>query len=332
MDKGQGVVVNRLEQYKKGIVEIERPFIGLSYAQALLAKSLITRADPATGIVNDISYQDLANLLTINPAPGRKNSGTPTKQTIRNYIKSIERACGEYFKVISEGQNLQFLFPELPKVFSKIFENREVNTLVNSSDAHENTEENRVFDNEVNLHLNTDVNTPNSAVRKLYFNKNINNNNNAAGMIGNKNLKQPITPNFYPSPETIARAEASGFSFAADANIIQEFIDKNTAWGSEFADFNPVYLCFLVKHAERKQQKSVAPNNLTRSAHERTSIKNNSFEAAMEQVKRDNPNAIAPSAKDLFPASKVIYSEPEHATHLVAMDRANTNLRAAIPY
>lgn len=324
--------MRKIEQYNKAIIEIESPFINISYAQALLAKSLITRADPTTGVVSDISYQDLANLLTINPAPGRKNSGTPTKQTIRNYIKSIERECGEYFKVISEGQNLQFLFPELPKVFSKILENREVNTLVNSSDSHENTEEIRVFDPEVNLHLNTDVNPPNSVVRKLYFNKNINNNNNTVKMIGSKNLKQPISPNFYPSPDTIARAVASGYSFAADANIIEEFIDKNTAWGSEFADFNPVYLCFLVKHAERKQQKSSAPNNLTRSARERTSIKNNSFEAAMEQVKRDNPDAIAPSTQDLFPASKVIYSELEHATHLVAMDRANTNLRAAIPY
>ena len=295
--------MNNLEQYNKGRREIEKPFIGLPDGSPSLIKSLITLANPLTGIVSDISYHELAKLLTINPAPGRKESGTPTKQTIRNYIKSIERECGEYFKVISEGQKLQFLFPELPKIFSKFFENKELNIGVNSSNTQENTEENGFVDDTVNTELNTEVNTPNPAVKKLFIN--INNNNNLGEMIGNKSIKQPISPDFYPNLETLTRAIASGHSNAADAHVIQEFIDKNKAWGSEFADFNPVYLCFLAKDAERKQQKFVAPNNLTRRInHERTSFKNNSYDAAMEQVNRNNPDACAPSEQRFIPSLK----------------------------
>lgn len=324
------IIHNRLQavvDYHKERAKIESLFIGLPDGSASLIKSLITLADPLTGIVSNISHHELAKLLTINPAPGRKESGTPTKQTIRNYIKSIERECGEYFKVISEGQKLQFLFPELPKVFNKIFENKELNTGVNSSNTQVNTEENGFLDDAVNTELNTEVNTPNPAVKKLFININNNNNNNLGEMIGNKNIKQPISPDFYPSLETLTRAIASGYGNAADAHVIQEFIDKNKAWGSEFADFNPVYLCFLAKDAERKQQKFVAPNNLTRRInHERTSFKNNSYDAAMEQVNFNNPDACAPSEHGLFPATQISCRALKHTTHTVALEGVDPNL------
>ena len=153
-------IKNKLEaivSFNKARLDVERPFIGCPYGPALLIKSLINLADPETGIVCDVSYHDLAKLLEINPAPGRKESGTPSKQTIRNYVKSIERECGEHFKVISKGQSLKFLFPELPKAFSKIFENTEVNILINSMNTDENINENIVFDAGVNTELNIDV-------------------------------------------------------------------------------------------------------------------------------------------------------------------------------
>jgi hypothetical protein len=295
LDKGQGVVVNRLEQYKKGIVEIERPFIGLSYAQALLAKSLITRADPATGIVNDISYQDLANLLTINPAPGRKNSGTPTKQTIRNYIKSIERECGKYFKVISEGQNLQFLFPELPKIFSKIFEDREVNTQVNSSNAHKNTEENKVFDDVVNIHLNTDVNPPNSAVKKLFININNKHNKQTHEKIGDKKL---ITENFYPSAATIEQAHRLGFTKVTDPDEIKDFIKYNLERKTLWVDHNPLFLKWL--------ERDFSPNgsiNLVKNNKNGTGINHN------EHSSHQSSTAYQPTLEDLRKRNEQIIRE-----------------------
>lgn len=66
-----------IDRYNKYIIEVEKAFIGQPYASLLIIKSLITLADTSNGIVNNISYNELAKLLTINPAPGRKNSGTP---------------------------------------------------------------------------------------------------------------------------------------------------------------------------------------------------------------------------------------------------------------
>lgn len=318
-----------IDCYNKYIREIEKAFMGLPYASSIIVKSLVTLADSSTGIVNDIKYNELAKLLTVNPAPGRKSSGTPTKQSIRNYIKSIERECGEYFKVISEGQSLKFLFPQLPTIFSKIFENTEVNTLTNPVNNQENIDEKVVFDEEVNIELNTEVNIPNPRVKKLFININNNTNNNNLGEeIGNKNLKQLVSPNFYPSQKTIARAIASGYSFATDSNIIQEFIDKNTAWGSTFADFNPIYLSFLAKHAERKQQEPMISNTQTRSINnERASPKVNSYDAALETVARFNQNACKPSTEELFPTSKVISAELEYRPCVLALDGTHQNLR-----
>ena len=325
-------IINKLQAvicFNKARIDVERPFIGFPYGPALLIKSLINLADPATGIVYDVSYHDIAKLIEINSAPGRKESGTPSKQTIRNYIKSIERECGEYFKVVSEGQSLKFLFPQLPKIFSKIFENTEVNTLTNPVNNQENIDEKVVFDEEVNIELNTEVNIPNPCVKKLFININNNTNNNNLGEeIGNKNLKQLISPNFYPSQKTIARAIASGYGFATDSNIIQEFIDKNTAWGSTFADFNPIYLSFLAKHAERKQQEPMISNTQTRSTNnERASPKVNSYDAALEAVARFNQNACKPSTEELFPTSKVISAELEYRPCVLALDGTHQNLR-----
>ena len=312
-----------LNKYNKARLLIESRFKGLPHSHSSLIKSIISLADPSTGIVKDICWGELSLILVITPAPGRKNAGTPSKQTIRNYIKSIVRECGDYFKVISEGQSLQFLFPEIPKIFNKLVENREVNTEVDCSTNHENTEENIVFYCEVNTELNIEVNTPQHAVKKLFININNNNNNNTAEkLMGTKTTKQPIAADFHPTPETLSRAIASGYHFAAEAHIIQEFIDKNTAWGSAYADFNPIYLCFLAQYAHFQQAKQMEPNGTIRSiTHERTPHKNNSYDAAMERVRLDNADAIEPSTStnDLFQAPQIIGGAIEHATPFVAL-------------
>lgn len=314
--------IENLIRYKHEINKIEFCFKGLPYANLVLIKSLVSAADPLTGIVTGLSYHDLASLLTVNPAPGRKDTGTPSKQTIRNYIKAIERECGDYFKVISEGQNLQFLFPEIPKIFSKVFENREVNTQVNPPKLLENTEPNGCFEEGFNTELNTEANTPSRPLKKLFIlNNNTNNNNNKPKAVEHKLSKQPIAADFYPNPKTLERAIASGYSFAVDAEVIQAFIDKNTSWGSEFADFNPIYLSFLAQHKARTAQKQIKPSqtNRTRSAtNERTPTKINSYDAAMDQVRRDYEEALTASGENLFPASCGI-GVPEHTTHRLAL-------------
>ena len=151
--------------------------------------------------------------------------------------------------------------------------------------------------------------------------------------IGNKNNQKPIPQNFYPSQEIIARAIASGHNNATDPDIIQEFIDKNTAWGSTFADFNPIYLSFLAKHAERKQQESVIANTQTRSKNnERASFKVNSYDAALEEVRRNNQNACTPTEDEFFKASQVIDAKLKHTAHLMALGGTHKDIRRFVSY
>ncbi len=173
--------MDELIQFNKAIIAITSRFAGLPHVHMRLISSLMSLANPATGIISDISYNQLALLLTVSPAQGRKDCGTPTKQTIRNYIKTIERECGDYFKVISEGQNLQFLFPELPKIFNEIFENREVNTDAMPPETVAPTGSNNILCQQDNTEVNIELNTPPQAVKNnniIYINNNKQTNTN----------------------------------------------------------------------------------------------------------------------------------------------------------
>ncbi|MFJ1270098.1 hypothetical protein ACD661_16185 [Legionella lytica] len=229
-----------LDKFYFALEKIELPFKGLAHTSLLLIKKLITCADPMTGIVSGITYGDLAISLAINAGPGRRVSGTPTKQTIRNYIKSIERECNIYFKVVSEGQKLQFLFPYLPKIFNEFFASSEVNMDLNSHKTLKGSDVKEDF----RVLPNIELNTPSSTVKNIIFN-NINNNNNN---------KQSISNNFTPNSETISRAKALGYSNVEDSAEIQNFISYNKACGAQWADFNPIYLRWLAKSQERQQQ------------------------------------------------------------------------------
>lgn len=321
--------MNIFDQYKYLQNSFEATFKGLPYAHGALIKSLILLADPKTGIVSGITYSDLCDLLAVNPAPGRKESGTPTKQTIRNYIKSIERDCGAYFKVISDGQTLRFLFPELPKIFRDAYKNTEVNTDLNTYQFIDNIEENSNFDEEVNTHLNTEVNAPGLAVKNI--NILTNKHNKQTPVVDSENSKQPIQPDFYPSDETIATAISHGFLAATDLNEIKKFIKYNQDNNCLWADFNPVFLCWLERdrqYRQTKQQKQRHPQNIRSNTNERSSLKSNSYEAAMAAVINDNRDACSPS--ELFKVGAIIEGTSESPAHIVALDSINRHLRPAL--
>ncbi|MGL6029434.1 MAG: hypothetical protein ACRC0B_02905, partial [Legionella sp.] len=132
-------------------------------------------------------------------------------------------------------------------------------------------------------------------------------------------------PNFYPNEQTISRAIAAGHHNATDRSMIQEFIDKNTAWGSTFADFNPIYLAFLAKHVEREQKKLASNSHTRNSNSERTSSKVNSYDSAMDEVRKYNQNACIPSEHELFPKHENIWFEP--STCVMGLDGTHQNLR-----
>jgi len=314
--------------YRNLINKIDNPFRGLPYAHSVLINFLISLADPLSGIVNEISYHNLATILSINPAPGRKESGTPSKQTIRNYIKSIERECGEYFKVISEGQTLKFLFPEIPKVFSKLFENREVNTVVNTDSPHESIEVKTAFEGGLNTELNIEVNTPNPAVKKLFILNNKHNKQTQTAKDGFSCSKIQIRDDFYPTLKTIEMALSMGLTKVTDTAEIQAFINHNKKLNTQWADFNPVFITWLERDAQYKPKK-LQPQGQTRSNHnERGTNQSTLNPTALERVSQQHGISI----ESLWgnPSSEFNTCEFIEGTLVQSVDETDSNLRTAV--
>lgn len=252
---------------------------GAPHAQKLIMLCLFHKARNSCGIVDNISYAELAEFLYVKPAPGRKNAGLPSKQTIRNHLKAIERDFPEHFKIISEGQKLKVQFLRFNELNGE--DNTEVNTddLASENQAGIGLEER--FQEQVNTELNTVLNTEgqNSASVK---NINIINKQN----ITNTNSKQMISDDFYPTAETLAVAQSRGFHNANNPEEIRRFIAYNQAQQTRFSDFNPLYLRWLERgqgFQQRTNGKAVRTNDVRRKA--------NSYDSAMARViaaNRDN--------------------------------------------
>lgn len=110
--------MNLIERYQKARQEIEQRFLGLPYMHTALIGLLLSKAHFSTGIVENITYQDLCDTLVVKPAPGRKDSGAPSKSTLRSVLRTIESTFQNDFKIISEGQHLILQFITLPQFFN----------------------------------------------------------------------------------------------------------------------------------------------------------------------------------------------------------------------
>lgn len=107
---------------------------------------------------------------------------------------------------------------------------------------------------------------------------NINNNNNTQ--------KLSISENFVPSQETIIRAQILGYETVTDFQEIQAFIDHNKAIGSLWADYNPIYLRWLAKSVERKQQQKLSQTISGRTNHAPSRQRETPRPSARERVKQ----------------------------------------------
>lgn len=257
-------------KYNNARTDLESCFNGLPHAPKILVNALITRADPSTGLVENINYRNLAACLTVNAAPGRKNSGSPTKQAVRNYLSTIQTQCGNHFQLSSEGQSLKITFPTLPEIYKSYFELPEVHMtldiLPNTDKTHVSIESQGLFDDAVNkqdpIELHTEVNTPDSVEMsnaherdraKIKQNPTKPNNNKKPISDEFSDLKKPIADDFYPSPFVIEKAHALGFSKVTDTAEINKFILFNQATGSQWKNYDYLYLTWLKRDAEREQ-------------------------------------------------------------------------------
>ena len=85
-------------------------------------------------------------------------------------------------------------------------------------------------------------------------------------------LKQPIRRDFYPNAETIELALSHGYVNVTNPIEIKRFITYNLARSPRWADYNPVFICWLERAHEN--QKSTEPLSTTqpprKNADERT--------------------------------------------------------------
>ena len=293
--------MSNINNYNQARLELESRFFGLPHTHTTLIKSLISRADPTTGLVEGLNYRDLADILKVDHAPGRKGCGTPQKQTIRSYLRTIEDNCGDNFRLISFGQKIKFHFIQMPKIYAYFFGQNESYidgaAVINSSkhlDKHETFNTIDVIPEPVkSFNLPGEGNLENDAKKVLYITKT----NKQTGE-EDENLqstKKPISPDFYPDDETIAIAMAKGFTAVTDAAELSAFIRHNERRNTQWIDFNPVYLQWLERGFEYQQRKQAATflRNQNHGHYRNASTR----KSPVELVRELYPDAESPSGK-----------------------------------
>ena len=336
-------MLHELEKYNRARLKIESCFNGLPHAPASLIKSLINMADPVTGLVVDISWWDLCKLMEVDKRPGRKNAGTPTKEVVREYINTIINQCGNYFKIATVGQKLQFKFINMPSIYAYYFANHKEQHIDDqclslSPSPYIETGSNEDFNTsslpetptEGHIDIPIAINTVKN-INILTNKQNLTNKLTVVGVNQSLNTKQPIQPNFYPNQETITKALSRGFMEVTSDEEIQKFIQYNLNNKCQWVDFNPVFLNWLERNNEFRKTKKQPSNNTRRNNNECSSPKINSYEAAMAAVLNSNPNACAPTEHLKTQQTININADVDNSeAYRMALDSDDEHLRSTL--
>lgn len=318
-----------IEQYHLARLEIESRFSGLPHIHFALISRLLSRANPNTGIIDDLTYQDLGGLLTVATAPGRKDTGIPTKSTLRSILRTIESVCENDFKVVSEGQKLIIHIAMLPHIYAKhdLIQEQISDQIVdinlpNRLDKSRKTDENRCVQISDQIReQSTEVSTvllPVKNITKTNLNKQ---QTNITGEGCFQIAKQLIRDDFYPSQETISAASSRGLIKVTDPTEIQKFIAYNQQQQNRWQDFNPIFIKWL----EREQAQGLTPQ-VTRKNHERYPNKRSTYELTMQAVLAANKLARAPNENNLECEENLFM----HRSHSMAMGSNDSHLWPAV--
>lgn len=238
---------------------VKEKLTGLPSFCRLVMYELLTYCDYPSGTITIQTLDELAqNDFFIEPAPGRKKENV-NANTLRNALRTIKKAKPEAFMFTVKRQRIVIDMPFLRDWYQKRFLPQTPDVAaVDGTDqvtptTHSLPGQTACLTGDIGAEDAGDV------AAAPFFSDIYNNNNNKKQTLDeNPGVKKLISKNFYPTPETITRAQAAGHHHAADVTTIQAFIDYNQARGTMFADFNPVYLLFLDKQAERQQQQQLA--------------------------------------------------------------------------
>ncbi len=317
---------NMVERYHQARQEVESLFAGLPYIHNTLISLLLSKANPSTGIVENINYQELCALLAVKPAPGRKESGIPSKSTLRSVLRTIESTFGQYFKIVSEGQQLILQFIALPRIYLKHDLIREENPDQNSElkSCKPQTESAsspdlkcEKIDDQCTDQFGQDTQDAVCVKNNINLNKQKTNITNT-----NSWVKQEISEHFYPSEDTIQKAQEQGLVKVTDPAEIQKFIAYNQKHQNRWEDFNDVFITWL-EHGQKQAKK---PTRSVKRKNYECSSQSNRYELTMQAVLEANRGARSPS--EINASSKESISV--HGAHSVVMGSNDSHIWTAV--
>jgi hypothetical protein len=257
----------------------------------------------------------------ISSVPGRTKEEI-NGDTLRNAFRTIKKAKPDQFKFTTINQRVVIEMPFIRELYAQHYQNIQEDAAVVAADVaaeetHAHIGEPGDFGGQVAGEDATDVAAASfRPIRDIKHNK-----TNKLTATDDLNFsKTQIEPNFQPSQATIDIAISRGLDQVTNQEEIKKFISYNQANKSLWADFNPVFLTWLEREHEyreekRKQQKSKPTRS---NNNERTRTKHNSYEALMAEVLRENSNACAPSEhyKTLRIIENELANEPSHSMAL----------------
>lgn len=253
--------------FNKALRQLDDHLFELPHLCRLLMHCLFKHCDFKTGRITNITMEQMQRDLYVAPASGRKRQKV-TADTIRGAFRTIQKFKPKEFIFSVEKQRIVIELPFIRDLFADFDAQNKEATVKAGEGESEETQASSCEKSEIptvstaakiaDLTSTAELNTP---VKKFNIN-NINNNNNKA-----LSKKQPITDSFTPSSETIEQALSLGYHDVHKPEVIADFIAKNKAWGSAFADYQPVYLNFLMRRAERLQRNNQQPSSSGRDLH-----------------------------------------------------------------
>ena len=211
----------------------------------------------------------------VDPARGRQPEDI-TGDSIRNAFRTIKKFKSDYFQFSTVNQQIVIDMPFLRELHQSIFNEKSEAPAILATDLAADTTLSQygdpsVFDSidAVDLAAASMHYSINAHVKeKILTNKHP---THPEG-VSFAELKQPIRRDFYPNAETIELALSHGYVNVTNPIEIKRFITYNLASSTRWADYNPVFICWLERAHEN--QKSTEPLSTTqpprKNADERT--------------------------------------------------------------
>lgn len=241
----------QIKYFNKALRQLDEHLFELPHLCRILMHSLFKHCDFQTGRISNITMEQMQRDLYVAPASGRKRQKI-TADTIRGAFRTIQKFKPDDFVFSVEKQRIVIELPFIRDLFAN-FDAPKKDATVEAGERKDQEMQASLCDISETMvsyaaEKSSEVTLPEETKNPAKNINNINNNNNKAWL-----NKHPITCSFTPTRETIETAHALGFHDAHKPEVIADFIAKNKAWGSAFADYQPVYLNFLVRRAERLQ-------------------------------------------------------------------------------